>query len=215
MPSPETPLTAAQAAQMIFRNRRPAPAQVAAVQQLIDEGKLPGTKGRTTAVAVADYIAAHVCRKSSDKSSPPANAPSLAARQGETLQPVYREVVSDFVLAVLFRRRRSGRGRTFARLVTATQVALLFVVGLAVIFALRSTLPATHTPEQAAVHRWLAEHTQRYEIRQWNPPQPNPDGPGAWVQVKYKYFLKKRGSIETERRFLIEAGRVVSIESDW
>ena len=147
----DPPITAEQAARLIYRTEAPHPGQVGAVCSLMQRGDLKPCSQRrftTTRGAVAEYLAAEELRRA-ELHRGPANAAAAAngkpARRGQAaasrsragesntrrLRLVYRELLNDYFRSVVFCGRVRDRSPQFRRAVLGLQiVVLLLLVGI-------------------------------------------------------------------------------------
>jgi hypothetical protein len=222
-------LSVREAAEIIYRTEQPTPQQIVQVSRRLACGALKGRKSSSgqwtsTAACVAQYMAGQTyLRLLGEAGRPAAVRPPAAGRtpvarahhkQYGAVRAVYEEVLRDYFLALIFRRRQ-GRSRTFYGAVVAGQAGMLLVILLLLAVAMRAmgrslldTLPA----EQATVHRWLAEHERDFRVGRWHPPAPDPAG-GSRVRVEYSYTAPNGKTIQTDRIFVVKDDRVVDCSS--
>jgi hypothetical protein len=212
-------LTAEDAARAIYGTQEPDFRQVGQVRAMILRGVIRGSEdGRwTTADAVAEYLASANLRRLSAETQRRASDGETPSQRGSSLQRQYRTdyraALKDYFLAVIYRRDRRRYSRPFQRAVVAGQLVLLAGMVALIALAYFSLLPTAEPPELAAVRAWLEDNTTRYSILQWRAPQPAAEGEGSSIRVIYEYAQGSPKTIRTDRTFVIEGGRVVSVES--
>ncbi len=208
-------LTIEQAACLIFQTENPSPKQVGAVADLIARGSLEGERQghwSTSTEAVAKYMAAASMHKKhaahAGRPSPP-SAAETARSGGNSLQPVYRDLLKDYFLAVLRRRSSQRKSQSFDRAVLGGQIVL--VVGILTLFVwLAWTAGGPAKPaELLVVERWLEENMDFYRIDQWFPPEPSGGG-ASRIRVRYEYSFGNRKRVQTDRVFTIQDGQVAN-----
>jgi hypothetical protein len=216
-------LSVKEAARIIFNTPQPTPEQILRVRDKLACGALKGSlrgDGATTAKIVAEYLAgaalAHRCAGDrlgrSRRRGPLMDGPEQRSRAHATrqLSGLYRELLKDYFLAVLTRRKLAHRSRAFIQAVLAGQVALLGVIAVAFFVTYRAVFLAP-TPEQRAVAEWIAAEAGDFSVVEWFPPQPSDDADGIAVRIKYKYFEAGHKAIVTERVFLVHDNQVKSV----
>jgi len=224
-------LTVRQAAEILYSTKHPSSLQIRRVEERLECGAIAGRKSAqrrwtTTAACIADYMAGQTYRRQLGRRYAPrgGNAShARAARESEPKSPdqdaplrsVYQEVLKQYFLALIFRRRARHATKAFCRAVLAGQVGLLLLMVLLLSTCLRPLGRALQAPpaEHAAVQRWLAEHEQRFSITRWYPAVQSPDEEGVSLRVEYAYTSGRNETVETDRTFLIKHGRVVSESS--
>jgi hypothetical protein len=210
-------LNAEEAARIIYGTCEPDLRQVGQVRVMILRGVIRGSEdGRwTTADAVAEYLAvanlhqgAERSRRAAASGQPRNRSPSQRAYRS-----AYRQVLKEYFLAVIRRRDRRRYSRSFQRAVLVGQLALLIGM-VAAAGLIVCTVPKVPEPQELAVVRqWLEQNTDRHQIVRWHPPQPAAEGPGVSIRVVYEYAKVSPKTIRTDRIFLIQEGRIVSVES--
>jgi hypothetical protein len=216
-------LSVKEAARIIFNTPQPSPEQILKVRDKLACGELRGSlrgDGATTAKVVAEYLAgaalAHRCAGDrlgrSNRRGPLMDSPSQPARTRATrqLSGLYRELLKDYFLAVVTRRKLAHRSRAFTQAVLAGQIALLAVAAAAFFVTFRAMFLAP-TPEQRAVAEWIAAEAGDFSVVEWFPPQPSDEADGMAVRIKYKYFESGHKAIVTERVFLVHDNQVKSV----
>jgi hypothetical protein len=137
----------------------------------------------------------------------PANRPG-GVRSNDTLVTLYQELMRDYVLAVLRRRKQQHRSKLFDRAVVAGQVACLLMLLGVFVLGLRTARSLRQPPEQAAVERWIAAHNGDFQVLRWDPAEPAEGGRGVIVRVAYQYYSPSRKRIVTSRVFEVQGDRV-------
>jgi hypothetical protein len=132
----------------------------------------------------------------------------FAQKSQDDLQGAYGDAMSDYFLALMFRRKFLARGVAFQRTVFYGQL----VVVMLLVSTCATAAWAALKPEPAhrtAVRDWISNNETDYKIKTWYPPRPNPAGDGQLVPVRYRYSLSKRRAVETERTFVVVEGAVI------
>lgn len=224
------PLGVREAAQLIYQTSQPTPTQIHRVRARLKSGALKGTldnKGcwTTTSEQVARYLAEQSVYQEIAKrdavsktrrlrqmdQSGPGTLDRAAARR---LSSAYRDVLRDYFLALIMRRKMRDRSQWFQRCVLAGQAIIVLALFLRAATAFRASFGMA-SPERALVERWIAETAgSRYQIIRWYPVEASADGAGVIVPVEYRYFRKGGKPIETDRRFLVVGDEVRQLDSD-
>ncbi|MEX0866736.1 MAG: hypothetical protein WD030_05215, partial [Pirellulales bacterium] len=213
-------LSVEQAARLIYRGSAPSEAQIERVRTAIERGDLVGEAGATTVGAVAEFLAraAVTNRRAGASRSPGAATPPRSAAgyygKQEELPSVYLDSLRNYFLSAISRKHLKQQSAAFQRGVLIGQIAFLVFAVAMLGYATRMIAPP-RPPEQAAVLTWLEENTAHHRIIQWHPPHPTADGTGVRMRVQYHYATNRGKGIDTDRLFLIQQDRVVSVESDW
>lgn len=199
----ERPLTVEQAARIVYNTASPTREQVARIRDKIESGGIRRSlRGglTTTRSALADYLAG--------RTSTSAGAARAAPRAAnEPLPGFYRELLKEYFLAVLLRRKLERRSKLFAASVLAMQVAILLLPLGVFAWVYRGSLAAGwKSPERQAVERWLSEHYDEFEIHSLTNSAPSA------ARVKFWYSAKGSKRIESDRIFTISGDRVVSVD---
>lgn len=222
-----------EAARRIYNSAAPTPEQVGRVVQKIESGTLARSErgGLTTTLeAVADYMARreagrgqaakHATEIGRKAAGEPEKAPKkhllqTAAGQvnsvGAPLSVVYRELMRDYFLAVLLRRKIKHRSQAFHRVASASQalllVAVMALVAFASVRAIRSTImPADHQ----AIHAWVhGRHADANIVKI----VPLAEPAGAY-RVEYTYAIRGKRTIQTSMILSLEDRRVVRFTSE-
>jgi len=234
-------LSPLEAARIIYGTERPTPQQVERVRSRIRLGFLARSPQRsgscpsTTAGAVAEYLAGQTYlrereaaeSKAAGRVAAGAGTPGPGQRRmrgamhppssrGSELVGAYHTILRDYFQALVLRRHRRRASRRFRRAVLAGQIASLLLLIAAVVLSVRPLfVEAVLTPERAAVVEWLESESPQHKILRWFPAEPDPEGAGLWVRVQYRYVTPRGDTVHTDRRFLVQHGRVGSVESDW
>jgi hypothetical protein len=212
-------LSLAAAAKIIYANPRPTVEQIERVQARLEAGVLKGSRvgllGRsweTTTEAVAEYLARQSLHQQA-RSAAVSHQPS--ARSSEfsiQIREFYGEILKQYFLAVILRRKIRGRSVIFYRCVTGGQITcLLMLAGVVALTINAGLVPAP--PEQALVARWIEQETGRFQVIQWFPPQAAPRK-GRIMRVQYRYFTRNGKPIDTDRKFLVRGDSVTQLDSE-
>ena len=217
-----------QAAQILYRTKRPTDAQVQQIIKMLVYGVLAGEKvghvkqsWQTTTGAVADLMARQAVKKKSRvskarprdaASSAQAAISSAAARPSQKadkeLRGAYSDAMRDYFLAVMLRRKIAGRGAAFQRSVLFGQLAMVVLVFSVTTFAIWGAFKP-EPPHHVAVRNWIEQKHEKYTVLQWEPLRPSPSGDGQLLGVKFRYFGRRNRPIDTHRIFLLSGNRVV------
>jgi hypothetical protein len=216
-------LTLHQAAQVICRTQKPSGEQIAKVQAELENGVLKGQKDpkygwTTTGALVAEYMARRqlhkqrVKREAAEGKSVAGSAGASHAdeqyRGGEELKPVYRDILKDYFLTVLMRRRMGHQSTAFKVSVLAGQFLLLFAMVGGMVWGVKATI-IPQPPEQKAVEEYVLKNFPESRIQTWGPSTAVPGGTN--VAVKFRYRPPGGKGVETERQFLVAGGRVAEV----
>lgn len=206
-------LNAVQAARRIYQTSQPTAEQVGRVVQKIESGVLPrGPKGgaTTTVEAVAEYLARRETARASAHVQQRGQPRLHRGRQAQgPIAHLYRELLTDYFLAVLLRRRTKDRSATFRWAVVATQALLLtaalyaFVAVAAPRFRQR-VIP----PQQLAAQSWLEGHYQDVEVKSIRVLTKSP----ATVQAAFSYRVNNR-RIHSSLMLTLDGNKVVNVDS--
>jgi hypothetical protein len=195
----ERALTPEQAAKIVYNTAAPDRGQVERIRSKIQDGSIRrSARGgiTTTPRAIADYLA---------KKTAGAN-PRKSQRAAEGMPNLYRELLKDYFLAVLLRRKVERRSNVFAGLVIAMQLAIITLPILSFVWVYRTSIAgALKSPERIAVERWLEANTDEYGIESMT-------GTPASARVKYWYQNKGSKRITTDRIFTIAGESVTSVD---
>jgi hypothetical protein len=198
-------LSPERAAALLYNTQAPTATQVTKVREKIARNVL-GRSSRggwtTTPGAIAKYLADKAAAKAARPSRQPA-----AARRGAKLPGFYRELMKDYLLALVMRRTTRKRSWVFLYAVSAMQVVLVLAPIVATIATWRSVAAArTISPARAAVERWLADEYEEHQIHELTEVSE-----GA---VRARFWYRQGGSkrIESDRLFTIEGDRVAGVE---
>lgn len=218
-------LSAVDAARIIFRTDAPSEEQIGRVYERMRAGVIrvtdrtrPLHAWMTSESALADYLAAERTRKPNRRT--PANGVKKTAPPGKTraangkqVVEVYRAIWRDYFLAVMLKRRMSHRSRAFHRAVLGGQIALLLFICATFYFGLRFTI-APSRPEQAAIERWIDEHTDSHLVTRWHPTLAGDEPDEVVVEVEYRYTRDSARAIHTKRRFSVKGDVVAELGED-
>lgn len=198
-------LTAQRAAALLYNTQTPTMEQVAKVQAKIARGMLVrSNRGgwTTTPGAIAQYLA-----DKSSKEAARSGRKATAIRRGATMPGFYRELVKDYLLAMMMRRTLRKRSAVFLYAVSAMQVALVLTPLVVTITTWRSVDAARSiSTERAAVERWLANKYYEHQV------QTLTETSDGTTHVKFWYRQKDSKRIESDRVFTIESGQVTNVE---
>lgn len=207
-------LTAVQAARRIYQTSQPTAEQVGRVVQKIESGVLPrGPKGgaTTTVEAVAEYLARRETARASAHVQQRGEQRLRRRRQVQVpIAHLYRELLADYFLAVLLRRRTKDRSSAFRWAVVATQVLLLvtalyaFVAVAAPRFRQR-IIP----PHDLAAQSWLEGHYQDVEVKSVRVLSRSH---ATVVQAAFSYRVNNR-RIHSTLMLTLDGNKVVSVDS--
>jgi hypothetical protein len=228
---PDHVLTIREAAALIYRTKQPTELQMGRVVERMKAGALRGQKSAsrgwaTTASCVAEYMAEQAClRQNASRGDSHIRRASLQAGDkrlaatpyaaAEPLQMMYREILKQYFLALIFRRCRRNMTKTFRRSVLAGQVVIL-VLSVALLGSLMPS--ACHAvlrrrpPECAAVERWLADNQRAFSVTRWHSVMPAGESQVA-VRVEYAYTSEGGKVVDTDRVFTVKDGQVTGVSS--
>ena len=206
-------LNAREASKLIHGTDQPSKGQVRWVEHQFELGLIEGRCPRkakaqwtTTTGAIALYMAeVSLPRKGTVVSS---KTPRGAVELGD----VYRDVLKDYFLAMIFRRGQRANSTRFRRAVVVGQVVTLLVIVWATVLSV-SPLLAGSPAEQAVVENWIGENAEQFNVVRWHSSEPVANGRGLRVRVEYRYASPGGKLVTTERVFTVEGGRVVSVDS--
>lgn len=189
-------------------------------------GQRRGTDGlhwTTTRRALAEYLARQRVTRSAAGHDPRAGASrrglSEPRRQAEA---AVRDAWRAYFLAVMLARSPRQASWGFRAAVVAGQLAVVAAVAALVWQAALPFVPKQLTPDEQAVVRWLEANAPDYRIEAWLPIGPGgestddggePAAEGTAVDVRYSYRGSRGRPIATLRRFIVQGGDVVSVES--
>jgi hypothetical protein len=217
-----------EAARIIYRTADPTPQQEDALRRELARGHLQGSRdGRwTTPQAVAEYLAGRTYERHAPQRGRTAVPTGFVpvrrvtdagakhpggVRSNDTLVTLYHDLLRDYFLAVLRRRKQHRRSKLFERAVVAGQVACLLLLLGMFAFGLRVAQSLRQPQEQAAVERWIAKTTSDFDVIRWQPTEPTRDGSGVIVRVQYQYYSPSRKRIVTDRAFEVQGDRVTEL----
>ncbi len=223
-------LSVHQAAQIIYGRSCPSEAQVRRVEESLERGEMKGTccgklskRWMTTSRSVAEYMAhqaypGHLQGEGESAAGQAQQAiaraqamPSHAARHAAQLEATYQELLTDYFLAIVGRRRRRNASQRFQRAVVAGQVTLLLLIVASCLSIVNAFNPAP--PEHRAIERYIAAQSDYYRIIQWHPMRPHPEE-GAIVRVEYHYQNERGKGVDTDRTFWVDSGQVQHYDPD-
>lgn len=219
-------LTLHQAAQMICRTPKPSAEQLARVQTELEHRVLKGSKDAkygwtTTGAHVAEYLARRQLHKERVKretthGQSASTSADLALKSEEhfrgeqDLKPVYRDILKNYFLTVLMRRRMAHETLAFKVSVVAGQCVLLFVLIGGMVWGVNATL-IPQPAEQKAVEKHITLNFPEAKIHQWGASVPVPGGMN--VPVKFRYRPPGGKGVETERQFRVVGGQVSEVST--
>ena len=216
VPSKMKTLNPRDASKLIHATDQPSEQQVRWVERQLKSGKIKGIRARkakacwtTTTAAIAQYMAEVSLSEATTSGSATPNArPRGTAELGD----VYRDVLKDYFLAVIFRRGQRASSKRFRRAVAMGQVLTLLII-VSVTAASISPLLAGSPAEHAVIENWIEENAGRFNIVRWHPSEPVANGQGLKVRVEYRYASPGGKLVTTERVFTITGDRVVGVDS--
>ncbi|MGE0606463.1 MAG: hypothetical protein AB7O62_04990 [Pirellulales bacterium] len=197
--SPE--LSAHDAARIIYNTPRPTPQQVGQVRLRLVQGHLkPGRGGTstTTAAAIAEYMTTVAVGKQQKLS------------HEEDLKGVYRDLFRDYFMAVVSRRRITGRSPMFQHAVLIGQVATILFAAAALWWIYRHSIVPI-PPEQKIVRAAIEEQYGSVKFHEWFPTVPAANQQGEQVRVQFTYFSSSRKAIRTVRTYQVVAGQAQDV----
>ena len=218
------------AAKIIYDTDQPTTSQMRRVEQRLERGLLKGArKGHwtTTRECVAEFMAARAYqqqlagrgdeRADDDEKATSDRLPSRPkrqfVRQHAPIGQLYREILKDYFLSLVFQRRRQRRSRRFKQAVIGGQLGCLLLL---VAVSAESIRPFFSRPptEHVVIERWIERHAQKFTLTKWYASEPNPRGGGVSVRVQYRYQTPNGKTIHTDRRFVVEGDRIVTMDFD-
>jgi hypothetical protein len=137
--------------------------------------------------------------------------PLPAARQAyESLQPLYKDLLRDYFLAVVLRRKVTHRSVSFHRTVYGTQcVMLASIVVLFWIVGDRAVRSRLVRPEQQTVQAWLDGRYENVKLKGVEILSREP----TCVRARFHYYVNGR-KIESQQLLTLDGDRVVSLGGD-
>ncbi len=203
------------AARLIYGTAQPTPQQIYQVRdklrkQLLQGGS-SGSTNTVSAKSLAEYMAQHELHR------PAAAAGARSSKHLDTgnrqLKSVYKDLLTDYFMAVLLRRKAQSQSKLFARAVLAGQV--LLAVGLfgGMTLAILGS-QVSISPERRAIDSWITEQMGSHQVLSWGKPQPDPSGSSVRIPVSFRFNQQPSGKpTETTRLFVLSGGQVVSADS--
>ena len=220
-------LSDVEAARAMYGTKDPTEQQVNQVRLRIARGVLDrSSKGgwTTTGRAVADFLAKAAVQKRDGQAVSPAAAAKAAVKQNQmaaaarrardagNMDGFYRDLLRDYFLAVVRRRKTRRDSTTFDRAVLCGQILVLCLPILLVYSGYQQVIALTAPPEHAAVQAWLDENTASHKVVEWGAVVDYEEGTGRQLRVRYKYKgLGSNKSILTDRMFVVGDGRVIHV----
>lgn len=208
-------LNAVEAARRIYQTPHPSASQVGKVIQKIESGVLgqgPQGGATTTVEAVVEYLArresaratTHLADRNRLKGS------SAAKHVRGPVVHLYRQLLKDYFLAVLLRRRRSAHSSAFGWTVIGTQT-LMLVLAIIVLGTLttRGLKPRIIPFEERTVQVWLTKHFGDVEIKSIK----ILDDQASTVRAVFSYRVNNR-PIQSTLVVTLHGNQVVNVESD-
>lgn len=223
---PTLVLSPVEAARRLYNTPSPTAEQVGRVVKKIEAGTLARSERggiTTTLQAVADYLARreehrHQGRPAAGKPDPAGSrAPS---KQGVTKQHgqeiasfthVYHELLKDYFLAVLLRRKVTHRSQAFQWAVVGSQGTLLAAaIALAAIVSIGAIRATIMSPEHRAIHEWVNGRHEDVRIVNILPLAQPPGG----YRVEYNYRIPGQRRIHTSLILTLKDHQVVNFMSE-
>jgi hypothetical protein len=162
---PAAVLSAVEAARRIYNTPAPTPEQVGRTVEKIELGHLtrsPKGGTTTTALAIAEYLARRAAHNAArgrggSRSWPADLETPVSVSSPATFAGFYRELLKDYFLAVVMRRRITHRSLAFQRFAVGSQVALL-VMAVALLAGISTAAVRSRLvpPDHRTVKAWVA-----------------------------------------------------------
>jgi hypothetical protein len=209
-------LNAREASKLIHGTDQPSKGQVRWVEHQFELGAIEGScprKAKAQWTTTTGAIALYMAEVSLPRVAAPGTATATATPRGRAeLGDVYRDVLKDYFLAMIFRRGQRANSTRFRRAVVVGQVVALLVIVWATVLSV-SPLLAGSPAEQTVVENWIGENAEQFNVVRWHSSEPLANGRGLRVRVEYRYASPGGKLVTTERVFTVEGGRVVSVDS--
>lgn len=226
-------MTPLDVAEIWFGTRSPSADQLRKVLARMQSGALPLTdpaappaRWTTTEKALATFLAARRASKdaagrgttvgvasprASDTTFP--TDPHLLHHKNAMLRGAYRNMWSNYFLAVMIRRRVPHASRAFERAVIAGQLIVVAIIAFMVVEATGAWSPGRPL-EQQLINDHLATQHGWHKVDQWHQPETDHEG-HRMVRVEYRYRDGDSSRvIHTDRRFVIDSDRVAELSPD-
>jgi hypothetical protein len=134
--------------------------------------------------------------------------------ENSLLGKAYQQVFKDYFRALIFRRHIRQTSRRFQRAVVTGQALILLLLATISTLSVRPLLRRA-PPERTVVEQWLRRETKEFDIIKWYPAELSADEEAITVRVQYRYRTSRGRTIHTDRRFVVQGGDVVSVDSGW
>jgi len=198
-------LSPERAAALLYNTPAPTATQATKVREKIARGVL-GRSSRGGWTTTPGSIARYLADKAAAKAARPQRQ-TPATFRGAKMPGFYRELMRDYLLALVMRRTTRKRSWVFLYAVSAMQVVLVLAPLVATVATWRSVVAArVVSPARAAVERWLADEYDEHEIQKLT------EGSDGAVRAMFWYRQAGSKRIESDRLFKIEDGRVTKVE---
>ena len=204
------------AAQIVFSTDRPTASQIRRVEERLQRGVLRGVRAgngcwRTTTGHIAEFLATEALRR--QLASGAANTKRAKQQQNSQLEEAYGEVLKDYFLAIIFRRRARRDSKWFSGAVVAGQIVLLLLMVTATATSFQFFL-GDSPPEHALIENWIEQDAGGFAVVKWHDAVPDPHGQGIAVRVQYRYFTAGGKPIDTDRVFAIHHNQIVRVDCE-
>jgi hypothetical protein len=224
---PPLVLSPVEAARRLYNTPSPTAEQVGRVVKKIEAGTLARSERggiTTTLQAVADYLARRethrqqggrpAAGKSEPVGSPSQSKHSVARHQGddgESFSHMYRNLLKDYFLAVLLRRKATHRSQAFQWAVLGSQgMMLAAAIALAAIVSIGAIRATILPPEHRAIHEWVSGRHDDVKITNIAPLTQPPGG----YRVEYNYLVPGKKRIHTRMILTLKDHQVVNFTSE-
>ena len=214
-------LSVREAARIIYSRNPPSEDQVRRVQEHLERGDIRGdcnssrTRWSTTAGFVAEYLASRAYPSTAAGSAAGHARAAVhrtqqmarrAPRHAEELESTYQELLTDYFLAIVFRRKQRRTSRRFDQTVVAGQIAIVLLV----VFGCLATFTELMQPapiQHVLVEHWIAQQNENYRITRWFPLRSHPVE-GSILRVQYHYQNARGRGVDTDRTFHVDGSLV-------
>lgn len=225
----ERPISAEQAARLIYRTETPDPTQVGAVCALMQRGELKQSVQRrftTTRGAVAEYLAAGELRRCQTHPSPSKRAVGQASNR--RLRQVYRELLHDYFRSLVFCGRPRDRSPQFRRAVLGMQIVILLAllgIGGWTIRTMLAGEPLIEEPwmqagrqrvvqhdagEKRIVEAWLRANRKSAVLLDLLPAHARPGGKA--LRARFRWTWKEGATRLEDQVFILDGAEILRIE---
>ncbi len=226
-------LTPLDVAEIWFGTRSPSADQLRKVLARMQSGALaltdasaPPARWTTTEQALATFLAARraskdAVRRGNGAAGPSASDPvpttladaHLLHHKNSMLRGAYRNVWSDYFLAVMIRRRVPHASRAFGRAVIAGQLIVVAIIAFMVVEATGAWAPGRPIEQQLVDDHLTTQHDW-HQVEQWHPPEKDNEGRQV-VRVEYRYRDGDSSRVvSTDRRFTVGTDHVTEVFSE-